>query len=305
MIMAILLFFSVSESAEYLTEDLKVALVGYKNVNITVAMPERYSFELMCARQLSRDVREHILTMRERTNASVTDATSNALDSLILALGDTNVSLRQFAAKSLGEINDTRAVDPLIDALNDTSRSVQCEAVEALGKIGDKRATYPLILRLENWLLENKKYNYTIYSTYEHFGLKIALSLVRISDPTAIELLIQRTKSEDKEIRALAAAVLSAMNDSIAVDPLIENMNCSENDTRGWSAFVLGQIGDRRAVEPLILALNDTDIWVRARAAEALGMIGDERAIEPTFRTLGFRFDIFSAIDFCYSMIIF
>lgn len=244
MIIAILLFSFASEAAEYLSEELKVAHVGYenintiigamfknnteirsdaagyKNVNVTVVMTERYSFELKCARQLSSEASKQILTMRERTNASVTDATSNALDLLILALGDANVSLRQSAARSLGEINDTRAVDPLIDALNDSSRSVQCEAVEALGKIGDKRATYPLILRLENWLLENKKYNYTIYSTYEHFGLIIALSLVRINDPNAIELLIQRTKSEDKDIRALAAAVLSAMNDSIAVDPL-------------------------------------------------------------------------------------
>jgi HEAT repeat protein len=309
---AILLFYSVSEAAEYLTEDFKVALVGYKNVNMTAAMPERDSFELMLARQLSREASKQILMMRESTNASVTDATSNAvartsgfnaLDSLILALGDTNVSLRQSAAKALGEINDTRAVDPLIDSLNDTSRSVQCEAVEALGKIGDKRATYPLILRLENWLLENREYNYTLYSTYEHFGLKIALSLVRISDPTAIELLIQCTKSEDKDIRALAAAVLSAMKDPIAVDPLIKNMNCSENDTRGWSAFALGQIGDRRAVEPLIMALNDTDIWVRARAAEALGVIGDERAVEALTRSLKDRSEVQKQAEFALNKI--
>ena len=58
-----------------------------------------------------------------------------AIDPLILALNDSNSSVRCYAADALGEIGDPRAVDPLNDALEDEDGDVREAATEALEKI--------------------------------------------------------------------------------------------------------------------------------------------------------------------------
>ena len=58
---------------------------------------------------------------------------SPAVKPLIAALKDAGWSVREAAAKALGEIKDPRAVEPLIAALKDESSSVRRAAAEALG----------------------------------------------------------------------------------------------------------------------------------------------------------------------------
>lgn len=63
-----------------------------------------------------------------------------ALEALILALENTNITVRTSAAMSLGNIGEAKAVDPLLQALNDSNVRVRINAAEALGKINDPRA---------------------------------------------------------------------------------------------------------------------------------------------------------------------
>ena len=61
---------------------------------------------------------------------------------------DSDFSVRDAAAKALGEINDTRAVDPLIESLNVSNIWIQMGAITALGNMKDPRAVAPLIQKL-------------------------------------------------------------------------------------------------------------------------------------------------------------
>jgi HEAT repeat protein len=69
---------------------------------------------------------------------------------LIQALRDDNGSVRESAAKTLGNINDTRAVEPLIQVLSDNDSVVRDYAAQALGDLGDTMAVKPLIQALKD-----------------------------------------------------------------------------------------------------------------------------------------------------------
>lgn len=79
----------------------------------------------------------------------------NAVPSLIEALHDGDSQVRNFAARSLGDIDDQRAVEPLIYALRDEDMGVRGDAASALGKLKDKRAIRPLLA-----MLKERKGNY-------------------------------------------------------------------------------------------------------------------------------------------------
>lgn len=64
--------------------------------------------------------------------------------SLILALNDTDGTVRANAAAALGNIKDRKAVDALIMSLKDSYWAVRQHAAYALGSIGDPRALGPL-----------------------------------------------------------------------------------------------------------------------------------------------------------------
>jgi HEAT repeat protein len=69
---------------------------------------------------------------------------TNDLDSLIKDLKDRDSSVRASAAKSLGNLNDSRAIDPLIQAFKDKNSSVKVNAEKSLVKLG-KQSVGPLI----------------------------------------------------------------------------------------------------------------------------------------------------------------
>jgi HEAT repeat protein len=73
-----------------------------------------------------------------------------AEDSLLLALNDTDGTVRANAATALGNIKDKRAVNPLMRSLADRDWSVRRYAAYALGSIGDPRASGPLTQALKD-----------------------------------------------------------------------------------------------------------------------------------------------------------
>ena len=182
------------------------------------------------------------------------------VDSLIKDLKDENSTIRADAAKTLGEINDTKAVYPLIQALKDDNESVRAEAATSLGNTKDDQAVYPLIQAL------------TDRKPVVRF--EIANALVEIGK-SAVEPLIQalKDKKENSSVREYAASALGEINDTRAVDPLIQALNDDDSGVRWNSAYALGTIGDVRAVQPLIRALKDNDSIVRGFAGIALEKI--------------------------------
>jgi len=76
-----------------------------------------------------------------------------AVGPLITALKDEDADIRWRAARSLGDIEDSRAIEPLTEALKDRDRRVRYRAIEALEKIGesgDSRVIEPLIFALDD-----------------------------------------------------------------------------------------------------------------------------------------------------------
>jgi len=67
---------------------------------------------------------------------------SRAVDSLIDALNQNNLLVREAAIQSLGKIGDPRAVPFLLQLLNDKSFAIKFSTIKALGDIGDSRAIH-------------------------------------------------------------------------------------------------------------------------------------------------------------------
>ena len=194
----------------------------------------------------------------------------------------------------LGESKDARAVEPMIKALGDGEVSVRWAAAEALGKLGDARAVEPLIKSLGDHdkdvrnaaaaalrALGEPQWSELVKGDYDDFG-----RLGESKDARAVEPLIKALGDGEVSVRWAAAEALGKLGDARAVEPLIKALGDGEGSVRRAAAEALGNLGDDRAVEPLIKALG-REGSVRRVSAEALGKLGDVRAVEPLIKALG------------------
>ncbi|MGA8163976.1 MAG: HEAT repeat domain-containing protein [Waddliaceae bacterium] len=222
---------------------------------------------------------------------------------IIERLGDENWSVREAAARALGEIKDVAAVRPLIERLGNENRDVRQDAAIALGKIKDVAAVRPLIERLgdENWSVREAaakalgeiKDVAAVRPLIERLGDEnvfvrkaAARALGEIKDVAAVMLLIERLGDENGDVRWAAAIALGKIKDVAAVRPLIERLGNENRDVRKAAAIALGKIKDVAAVRPLIERLGDENRGVREAAAIALGKIKDVAAVRPLIERL-------------------
>ncbi|BAY10565.1 HEAT repeat domain-containing protein [Calothrix sp. NIES-2098] len=113
-------------------------------------------------------------------------------------------------------------------------------------------------------------------------------SLIRLSNKTAIYLLMNALQDENSEVRWRVAEVLAQIGNiaSPAINVLITALQNENSEVRWRAAEALGNIGNKDAVNPLVAALQDEKSEVRWRAAEALGKIKDSQAIAPLISAL-------------------
>lgn len=95
------------------------------------------------------------------------------VEELLEAIKNDSSTIREQAAKELGELHDAQTVEPLIELIHDYINKVRFEAVKALGEIADKRAVEPLIKILEN--------------DFAEIRTEAAIALGNIGDSRAIE----------------------------------------------------------------------------------------------------------------------
>lgn len=214
---------------------------------------------------------------------------------LIKALGyKKDKSVREGAAKALGEIGDTQAVEPLITVIRDKNEGVRQAAVEALDKLGwqpDRSETGAL------YWVEKRRWDKCIEigepavkpliavlkdeESNENVRQGAVEALGQIGDSRAVELLIAVLEDKSVSVRIEAAKALGHIGDVRAVDSLIIPLKDEYSSYMPNAALeALVKIGVP-AIEPLIVALDDKSASARKRAAEALGQIGDSRAVEP------------------------
>jgi len=166
----------------------------------------------------------------------------------IIALSNSDSSVRHNAAEALGNSGDLKAIPPLLESLVDESEEdVLFFKVEALRKLGanDER----------------------IIDAY----LKILLKVK--SYPWAYK------------IRRESVEALGNLKAKKAVGLLFEMLKDGYGD-REAIAEALGTIGDERSVVPLIKMLDDDNDHVKVAVIEALRKIGDNKAGESIFETI-------------------
>ncbi len=180
-------------------------------------------------------------------------------------------SLREEAARALGDLRDRNAVGPLLEALGTDVFPVARAAAEALARMGNP-ALEPLFQEAIGSTLEVIRHVETAF---------------RRMDVNAVtDLLVVKLTDDDEVAREMAAGLLGSMGNPGATKDLVAALERDEEDwVRAAAAKALGMLGRNDVVKPLARALGYEDREVRVAAAQALARLG-QLAVEALLKTL-------------------
>jgi HEAT repeat protein len=190
------------------------------------------------------------------------------IDSWLQKLKDEDLTVKENAIYSLGELGDMRAVDPLIIMLEDPSAIVRKSAAVALGWLKDKRAVEPLLNYLKN-------------AQADEFS-SITYALSELKDMQAIEPLIQiMRESESQQIRKPCIRALGKLNDKRAIIPFLEILTNKEaRDFHIFTSEALDRILDEEGIKTLIQAFDYSNEAVKWTALNKLRQLS-EKSFKP------------------------
>jgi len=200
-----------------------------------------------------------------------------AVPGFITALKDAGSSMRRDMAMVLRAIKDPRAMDALIDALRDADVSVRNSAEQALWAIDPNWNESESALHTFSIMMNDPEYEVRMFATEalgrinnnramillisslkdEHSAVRISAeeSLARIGKP-AVELLVDVLNSENSNMKVSAIRALKTIGDNRAVLPLIEVLEDVDWIVQSRAADALGVFGDVCAVAPLLKELQ-------------------------------------------------
>jgi HEAT repeat protein len=218
------------------------------------------------------------------------------LETLSRELQDTDASVRERAAQSLGDLGDPAAVIILFGAIRDENEGVRGKVVESLKQLGWK---------------PSEEGEWVVPSSHPHTDEEGT----SFTQQNKLDGLVPFLRNPDPAIRRDTAAALGDLGNPAALAPLLQCLDdpdlAVQQSARialkrlGWSSetlipqdpmergkFLLArrQWADLEsmgadAVTPLIDALRHPDKYVRWRAARTLGRLGSARAIGPLVET--------------------
>ena len=215
-----------------------------------------------------------IMEVRNEAVAAVAHLGHGVVDRLIACLKDERWRVREYAAKTCGELKDAKAVDALLTVCRDRDGAVKSAAAEALGKIGDAKAI-PVLVKL---------FRDTSKIVRETAGT----ALVAIGEPS-IGPLIECLHDKDFVVRCHGVRALGGMttdyqigrawtkDSKVVEDALLAALKDPDRAVREDATIALGMIGSPRSIDALIEAMKDGA--VKRHAIMSLGMIGDARAL--------------------------
>jgi HEAT repeat protein len=209
----------------------------------------------------------------------------------LVRLRSWRASTRANAAADLGLVRSQQAIPSLLTALNDRDVRVRQAAVWALGQTGDP-ATLRGIVRLlgdRNLLVAHRVQEVlaergreladTILayaeSTSNRSGRLAAIELIgwlRIT--SAADLLIGLTSDMDPEVRVKSVKAAAAIGDPRFLDIFHLRLEDSSWPVRCQAAKGLSLFGSPSSVPRLTQALRDEQWWVRFYAATGLAEVG-------------------------------
>ena len=202
-------------------------------------------------------------------------------------------AVRQRAALAVGRLQDSTTVEDLVPLLSDAVPDVRREAVFALGQIQHAAARAPLEQQLESPDLETKA---LAIESLGKLGQKAstrrvaaflrdaspvlrreaAVALWRLADSTALDLLLERHRDTDAEVRW---RVLYALEKIHAPDRIVLigalHLDDPEWLTRAYAARTIGRQKSPRGTAYLLQALADPEPAVVVNAIRGLQLIAD------------------------------
>lgn len=179
---------------------------------------------------------------------------------LIMALADSELSVRLRAIWALGQIKHIDALNPLTAILEgDGMAQEKRQATAALGVLGNGNALEALIMALQ-------------FSDEEGVKRSAAEALGVLGDKRAAEALIQSLRHDAlPAVRASAARALEELGGSGAVDDLIGALEDSSDMVRLRVVLALGAVGKKKAIKPLRALIEVEDSHqIRTAATQAL-----------------------------------
>jgi len=149
--------------------------------------------------------------LREAQAPLLSSSGGQYVESLLAALKDEDIQVRDDAITELGRLGDRRAVEPLIALLKDPNVYIRDNTINSLGLIGDRRAVEPLLQSLCD------------RNVYIRDNAITALG--RLRDQRAVEPLIELLDDRNVYLRDNAASALGEIGDRRAIEPLRAALN--------------------------------------------------------------------------------
>ncbi|MFZ5515436.1 MAG: HEAT repeat domain-containing protein [Candidatus Zhuqueibacterota bacterium] len=215
----------------------------------------------------------------------------SSADSLSRRLTDSEASVREMAAFSLGQIGlslklhgDTTtnvAERRLLSALaEENDLAVQSKIVDALGSAGT-RASVPLLLQLA------RGQNLELQATaIQSLG---SLAYWNCADPAIALELVEFLRSPNAAVRWKTAYALMRLKNDSTGTPLADALHDAEPLVRIFATRALGEFRNRSFLPNLIGSLHTSDWRVRVNAVRAIERMGDSTAASSMFPLLSDR----------------
>lgn len=198
---------------------------------------------------------------------------ARALPALMAELRSSRADVRQASARALGALGNPVAIPALIDLFRQDERvggdeagvvGVWEEAATALAAFGEP-ALGPLCAALRD--------------PSENVRAWSVVTLGRLRDAQALNLLLRALADRAPQVRAYAAEALSTFADASTFAPLASMSRLDPDPfARSRAAYALAAYPGAQTVDALLPALRDSDVTVRCAAAYAIGCSGDRRA---------------------------
>jgi HEAT repeat protein len=207
--------------------------------------------------------RKHLLVTLESIGDDV------AVTYLISALNDGDSSVRDAAARALGNTGNKVAIPNLITALNDEDLWVREFTLLALGQIGKTTDGFNLVGKAISRALEDKDaiVRKTAVNVLGEFGEVVA------QDLTCVSSLVRTLGDQSEDVRGHVSIALGKIEKAI-IPHIVSALDNDKWEVRSSAALALGEIKDETSVNILIQTLNDHDEEVQASATFALGQLG-------------------------------
>jgi HEAT repeat protein len=230
-----------------------------------------------------RDVRGLLKALGYAPDATIRQGAARALgqlhaapasEALIASLQDSEPPVRRDAAWALGQIGDPQATEPLIALLEDNHTEVHNAAAWALGQIGDPQAIDPLIAALRHWEEDVRE---AAFWALAHVGVNVPDGQQRHE---LHEQVAELLTDSHLRMRQTAAETLNSLGWKPGSD---------EHSARYWLAqgeWERCRTIGAPAVQPLIDMLNEPENETRQNAFTMLVELA-QTAVEPLIAALG------------------